>query len=42
LIFKKEDFLFANDCLVVKLNKNNQAKKTTPTIFSEFLEKACG
>jgi hypothetical protein len=26
---------------VLKLNKNNQAKKATPTIFSEFLEKTC-
>jgi hypothetical protein len=26
-------------CSLQKLNKNNQAKKATPTIFSEFLEK---
>jgi hypothetical protein len=25
----------------LKLNKNNKAKKATPTIFSEFLEKKC-
>jgi hypothetical protein len=26
------------DCVVLKLNKNIQAKKATPTVFSEFLE----
>jgi hypothetical protein len=25
------------DCVVLKLNKNNQAKKATPTIFPKFL-----
>jgi hypothetical protein len=41
LIFQNRRFFFCNqyDCVVLKLNKNNRAKKATPTIFSEFLEK---
>jgi hypothetical protein len=33
----RHDFAIA----VLKLNKNNQARKATPTIFLEFLQKRC-